>query len=197
VVRLELGTLFFRMITDFIEMHPTGVILATQTTYLTLEVKQGLFKIEFRGKAEFRLKKGARGALGQYTQHPLLLDHNEPRGRLYLNSRPTNPSALLEDIKQRIAHVSENWRSLPFYLFRWNQAGALALVQQNIAQGSGILLDFAPVSIVRAVVATCEQHGVATKFFGPLEPAALVNELSVLFIGSCYVIAKEFYVQPA
>jgi hypothetical protein len=185
------------MLADFIETYHTATIVSTQTTYLNLAVEKGAFRVDFIDKAEFRLKAGTQGILAIYSQHPLLLDHNEPRTSLYINSRPNNPQLLFEDIEQAVAQVSEGWRDLSFYLFRWNKAGAIVLAKNNIEQGSGILLDFAPASIVRAVVAACEKHGAATKFFGSLEIDlnSSHKDFKVLFIGSCYVIARKFLVR--
>ena len=184
------------MLTDFIETHRAGTIVFTQTTYINLAVEKDVFKVAFTGKAEFKLKRGLTGNLSYHTQHPLLVNHNEPRTRLYINSKPNDPQALFDNIKLSVAQVSQDWRGLPSYLFGWNQANAVSIVQQNIEQGSGILLDFAPASIVKEVAKICEKHGVATKFFGPLEsdlnPAS--GRFSILFIGSCYVIAKKFFV---
>ncbi|MGI4863844.1 MAG: hypothetical protein ACRYFZ_07960 [Janthinobacterium lividum] len=186
------------MISDFVELHPTATITLTQTTYLNLSVDRGNFRVDFVGKVEFRLKRNQGGKLAYYTQHPLLMEHEEPRIRLYINSRPADPQALFTDIAQGIARVSQNCRALPHYLFGWNLVGAVALAQQNIEEGSGVLLDFAPVSIVKEVIAACEKHGVTTSFLGSLELDAspLRKKFSVLFIGACYVIAQQFLVRP-
>jgi hypothetical protein len=183
------------MLVAFIEKYPTAKIVYTQTTYMHLEVEDGLFKVSFKDKADFQLKRGAHGTLAHYTSHPLLLNYNEARTTLYINSRPENPQALLEDIETAIDAVFSGWSDWRSVLFGNRKADAVALVRQNIAHGRGILLDYAPASIIRAVTAACEKHGVATRFFGSQNWSPSPREtFSILFVGSYYVIARDFQV---
>jgi hypothetical protein len=183
------------MLTAFIDRHQTAKMVLLQTTYMHLEVESGLFKVDYKDKASYQLKLGAQGALAHYTSHPLLLPHNEARTTLYLNSRPENPQALLEDIERAIDSVFDgwyDWRSLFFGAGNY-KASAVALARQNIAQKTGILLDYAPASIIKAVAAACEKHGVATKYFGSLDVVPSPRgTFSILFVGACYVIARDF-----
>gem|GEM_PF-6174005 len=94
-------------------------------------------------------KPGALGTLAHYTTHPLLLDHNEPAVRLFLTSRPQDPAALLAAIGQCLGALSQGWRDLPHCLFRWNRFRALEAVQQNLREGSGVLLYYAPLPSLR------------------------------------------------
>lgn len=121
----------------------------------------------FAPSKEWRLKPGALGTLAHYTTHPLLLDHNEPAVRLFLTSRPQDPAALLAAIGQCLGALSQGWRDLPHCLFRWNRFRALEAVQQNLREGSGVLLPYyAPASIAKAVIESCQQQGVTTKHLG-------------------------------
>lgn len=183
------------MLTEFIARHQTAKIVLLQTSYMHLEDENGLFKVEFKDKATFQLKLGAKGTLAHYISHPLLLLHNEARTTLYLNSRPQNPQALLEDIERAIDSVFSGWHDWPslFFGFGNYKAPAVALARHNITQGSGILLDYAPASIIKAVIAACEKHGVATRFFGSLDAnPSPRGSFSILFVGSCYVVARDF-----
>ncbi|GAA4050599.1 hypothetical protein GCM10022409_41720 [Hymenobacter glaciei] len=49
------------MLTTFIERHQTAKIVLTQTTYMHLEVVEGVFKVDFKDKAAFKLKLGMWG----------------------------------------------------------------------------------------------------------------------------------------
>jgi hypothetical protein len=183
------------MLAAFIEKYPTAKIVLTQTTYMHLEVEDSLFKVSFKDKADFQLKRGAYGTLAHYTSHPLLLNYNEARTTLYINSQPDNPQALLEDIETAINAAFSGWSDWRSVFFGNRKAEAVALVRQNIAHGRGILLDYAPVSIIRAVIAACEKHGVATRFFGSQNwSPSPRGTFSILFVGSCYVIARDFQV---
>ncbi|MGI4744253.1 MAG: hypothetical protein ACRYG7_54585 [Janthinobacterium lividum] len=186
------------MLADFIEQYPEATLVLAQTTYLQLAIERALFRVDLLDKTEFRLKPGVRGALAYYTQHPLLLDYNQPSATLYLSSRSDNAQALLHDLSRAVASASQNWRALPRYLFGFSAAGASTLVLKNLADGSGILLESAPAEIVRAVITTCEQHGVTTYFRGSinLELKLGAELFSIPFIGSCYVIARSFLVRP-
>lgn len=188
----------FGMLTAFIERHKTAKIVFAQTTYMHLEIEEGTFRVDFEHKAEFRLKLGTQGLLSHHTTHPLLLNHNEPRTALYINSRPANPQALLADIKatvDAIYHGGYDWRSF-FFGFRGGKNEAVASAMQNIAQGSGMLFEDAPATVLLAVTAVCERHGVATRYFGSLDWCPFPHEAySVLLIGSCYVVARGFQVR--
>ena len=123
------------MLDAFIEQYATATITRAQTTYLDLAVATGRFRVHYRDKAEFLVRKGANGAL--------------------------------------------------------------ALLKQNLADGSGLLLEGAPVVIAQAVSEVCQQHGAATYSLAPLgpAPAPVTEPFSLLFIGTCYVIARGFKVQ--
>ncbi|WP_152560132.1 hypothetical protein [Hymenobacter sp. IS2118] len=181
------------MLTDFIDKYQTAKIVLLQTTYMHLAVGDGVFKIAFKDKAEYFLKRGKSGPLSYYTNHPLLLNHNEPRTTLYINSKPPDPQSLLEDIVTGINAIYQDWRDWRTTLFGNRKQAAAALAQQNLLHGNGILLDYAPAPIVRAVIAACEKHGVATRYFGSLEAIPSPRgEFKVLFIGPYYVIARDF-----
>ena len=183
------------MLTDFIDKYQTGKIVLLQTTYIHLAVEGGTFKIAFKDKAEYFLKLDKSGQLSYYTDHPLLLNHNESRTTLYINSKPADPEKLLEDIITGIDAIYQDWRDWRTTLFGNRKEAAAALAQQNLLHGSGILLDYAPASIIKAVIAACEKHDVATRFFGSLEcvPSSR-GDFKVFCIGPYYIVARDFQV---
>lgn len=185
------------MLHSFIEQHQDATVVQTQTTYLELAGVTGKFRIHYRGKVEFSLRIGTHGVLAHFTEHPLLWDYNGPQDTVYLAGPAPDPPALVEALQRAVATASHQWRALNRYLFGSKPAGALALLEQNLADGSGLLLQRAPVPIVQAVLEVCRQHGTATYTFAPLrpEPIPAAAPYKVLFIGACYVIAHDFTVQ--
>ncbi|ALD21320.1 hypothetical protein [Hymenobacter sp. DG25A] len=181
------------MFTEFIEEHPTGTITRAQTTYLELQTEKGSFRIEFKEKTEAKLKPGRGGALAYFTHHPLLLIHNEDTATVYIHSKPIDPQALREEIHQSISALYQGWRDWRSHFFGWHYEGAESLLVQNLAQGSGMILDRAPASVAKLLLAACEKYGAATSVFGSAEPDPTTPVVfSLFFIGSYYVIAKGF-----
>lgn len=184
-------------LSEFVAGQPVATITLAQTTYLHLSTAAGAFRVDFRRKAAAYLKPRKQGIVQLLPHHPLLLWYNEWRATLYINSRPADPQALFTDLEQALTSLLQggyDWRTT---LFGRNQAGAAALLLQNLTHGSGILLDRAPVSAIRTVVAICEQHGVATKAFGlPTPDQAPPPLYTLLLIGPCYVVAQAFSIRP-
>ena len=183
------------MLDVFIEQYATATITRTQTTYLDLAVATGTFRVHYRDKAEFLIRNGANGMLAHGTAHPLLWDYNGPWNTLYVSGPAPDPPALVDALQSAVATASHQWRALDRYLFGANRANSLALLKQNLADGSGLLLEGAPVVIAQAVSEICQQNGTATYSLAPLGPAPVTEPFSVLFIGTCYVIARGFKVQ--
>jgi len=185
------------MLDAFIEQYATATITRTQTTFLDLAVTTGTFRVHYRDKAEFLIRNGANGALAHGTEHPLLWDYNGPWNTLYVSGAAPDPPALVDALQRAVAIASHQWRALDRYLFGSNPANSLALLEQNLADGSGLVLEGAPVVIAQAVSQVCQQHGAATYSLAPLgpAPAPVTEPFSVLFIGTCYVIARGFEVQ--
>jgi hypothetical protein len=179
------------LLPDFLAHYPSATVTFTQTTYVELATAGGMYHLDLIDKAEFRLRKGTGGALAHYTTHPLLSNHNELLLTLYINSKPADPKALLEAIEQRIGQLTQGWREWHTYLLQWE------VTCTNVRKGLGLLLRSAPVSLAREVIAVCEQHGVATRYFEPtLDLPPLERPFSVLFIGANYVVARDFRICP-
>ena len=185
------------MLDAFIEQYATVTISRAQTTYLDLAVATGTYRVHYRDKAEFLVRNGANGRLVHCTEHPLLWDYNGPWDTLYVSGPAPDPAALVEALQRAVSTASHQWRALDRYLFGRNRANSLALLEQNLADGSGLLLEGAPLVIAQAVTEVCQQHGAATYSLAPLgpAPAPVTEPFSVLFIGACYVIVRGFKVQ--
>jgi hypothetical protein len=185
------------MLDSFIDQYSEATITRVQTTYLEVAVSTGVFRIQYRDKVEFIAKPGAQGCLAQLRDHPLLWDYNGPCDTVYLSTAALDPTHLAAELQHAVATVTQGWRSLERYLFRRPKASALPLLTQNLADGSGLLLQSAPLAIGDVVRAVCQQHGVATYTLPPVAPVSTGLPLprQVLFIGKCYVIARAFEVQ--
>ncbi|WP_303312182.1 hypothetical protein [Hymenobacter sp. BT730] len=179
------------LLPDLLAICPSAAITFTQATYIEVATSIGRYRIDFISKAEFRLRKGTEGAFVYFVEHPLLLDHNEPKVTLHLGSKPSNPEALIEAIEQCIAQVSHGWRTWRSYTFQHREAP-----RTSIRHGQGILLQSAPLSLARKVISICHQQGVTLRYFEPEEVLTPVEKpYSVLFLGVDYVIARGFRVQ--
>jgi hypothetical protein len=185
------------MLSDFIERYNEATIVATQSTYLDLQVAAGVFRLYYVDKVEFRLKKGTHGPLAHYSHHPLLVDYQQPHATVYVTSQASNPDGLWQDIAQAVARASNNWRSANSYLLQWRHgADRWAVAKQNLVDGRGLLVEAAPLAIAEAVVEACTRHGATTSLLAAPEPRlGPVPPFGVLFIGSCYVVARSFQIQ--
>ena len=184
------------MLDAFIKQYATATITRTQTTFLGLAVATGTFRVHYRDKAEFLIRNGANGVLAHGTEHPLLWDYNGPWNTLYVSGPAPNPPVLVDALQRAVATASHHWRTLDRYVFGSHRVNALALLEQNVAAGSGRLVEGAPVVIAQVVSAVCQQHGPATYSLTPLgpAPAPVTEPFSVLFIGTSCVIARGFMV---
>jgi hypothetical protein len=184
------------MLDSFIDRYSEATITRVQTTYLEVAVSTGVFRIQYRDKVEFVAKPSAQGRLAQMRDHPLLWDYNGPCDTVYLSTAALDPPHLVAELQRVVATVTQGWRSLERYLFLRPKASALTLLTQNLADGSGLLLQRAPFAIGEVVRTACQQHGVTTYTLPPIAPVSTGLPLprQVLFIGGCYVIARDFEV---
>ncbi|MFD1875512.1 hypothetical protein [Hymenobacter bucti] len=150
------------MLDSFIDRYSEATITRVQTTYLEVAVSTGVFRIQYRDKVEFVAKPSAQGRLAQMRDHPLLWDYNGPCDTVYLSNAALDPPHLLAELQRMVATVTQGWRSLERYLFLRPKASAVTLLTQNLANGSGLLLQSAPIAIVEVVRTACQQHGVTT-----------------------------------
>ena len=185
------------MLDAFIEQYATATITRTQTTYLDLAVATGTFRVHYRDKAEFLIRNGVTGVLAHCIEHPLLWDYNGPCNTLYVSGAAPDPPALVDALQRAVATASYQWRALDRYLPGSNQANSLALLEQNLADGSGLLVEGAPGVIAQAISEICQEYGAATYSLTPLgpTPVPVTEPFSVLFISACYTIARGFKVQ--
>ena len=72
------------------------------------------------------------------------------------------------------------------------------LLLKNIAEGSGLLLERVPSSVTSRVLKACKKHGINTQLMGSLDSVIHPDKyFAILFIGSSYLIARDFKVSNA
>ena len=83
-----------------------GTVICSQATYVIIAVNGQHICLDFIGKAEFRLKKNTNGICSILSEHPILIDHNEPWSETYINSIPSDPELFINDLKKRITDIT-------------------------------------------------------------------------------------------
>jgi hypothetical protein len=161
-------------------------VMVAQTTFAVLTMPGKQFRVDFLEKAEARLKPGMRGKFAIEWEHPLLMKYNDPLVTIYITSRPQNAPKLFEETRQRIEMQLQGWR-------HWSSVTLEPKVfQQNLVEGSGMLLQAAPAPIAQAVVAACTAHNAST-YSDPTGRFPVDKPvLQLLLVGEGYVIAQDF-----
>jgi len=164
-------------------------ILETQTTFLTLECENNIFRIDFENKTEFYLKKETFGKLKIESENPLLINYQENFVITYINSGYENPTKMLNDLKLIIDEETKNTRNWKSYFE--NSAINLTLknIENNIKNGRGKLCE-APISISKKIVEYCNNLNIKTKTFD--EKNFSIKPYKILIIQDNYVIAMNF-----
>jgi hypothetical protein len=168
----------------------SGIITSVQSTFLVLSIDGSQRRVDFRGKVEHRIKKGASGVIQLLDFHPLLIDYNEPGVEIYINSKPENGEALIRQFEQTITAVLSGCRSWLNYVtdgpnFRYVN------FERNVAAGNGLLLR-APRSIASAVLDVCRLNNIETKEF---ESIKRIDRKRLLSVANYYVIAGSFTIR--
>ncbi len=163
-----------------------AVIVDYQATYLVLSIGSREIRFDLRGKKEFQLTKGSGGSCQLLSEHPLLVNYNEPWQETFINSRLQDPEELVNQVRAAIQQRLGNWRSWSSYIQKLDAPESV--FQRIVSAGSG-LLSYAPISITEAITKVCQANGIATwSTAGDYE----VTQSKLLFVGSSYVIAQAF-----
>jgi len=157
-----------------------------KTTFIILNVENTLLRFDFKNKREALLKKKESGKLKLYTEHPLLINHNQSNLDVFINSKPANPDVFIEEIKKNIETATGGWRNWEDYI-EINTGIDIQTFIRNIKNGSGKLLN-APFSIVENIEQICEKHQVKLKSFGD----KTVFHHKMIIINNQFVIAEKF-----
>ena len=160
-------------------------VMVAQTTFAVLTILGRHYRVDYLEKAEARLRPGVRGLLVSCSEHPLLLNYNSSQVAVYINSKPQDPEGLFVEIRERVEAQLQGWRDPSSIIYP-------RLLQQNLIDGSGMILQAAPEPIATAVIEACTKHNVltwATESFGGLRGKSPYH---LLLIGDGYVIARDF-----
>ncbi|MBH8557449.1 hypothetical protein [Hymenobacter negativus] len=167
-------------------------VMVAQTTFAVLTILGRHYRVEYLEKAEARLRPGVRGEFALYSEHPLLLCYNSRSATVYINSKAQDSEALFFRIREQIQAGFQGWRDWRCVLFG-KEKGGENLLRKNLADGSGMLLESAPVTIAKAVIAACAEYGASTYCIGGLnEDTPVASSYHLLLIGDGYVIARDF-----
>ncbi|HET9506238.1 MAG TPA: hypothetical protein VFO93_22050 [Hymenobacter sp.] len=160
-------------------------VMVAQTTFAVLTMPGRQFRVDFLDKAEARLKPGMSGEFALVSEHPLLLTYNSSLVSVYINSKPQNPQQLDVEIQERIEARLQGWRDFSTVLYPQT-------LRRNLLDGSGILLQAAPMSIAQDVIDTCAAQGVSTWATPPYGHPQDKQAFQLLLVGKGHVIARGF-----
>jgi hypothetical protein len=172
------------------ELHSRDVeILTYQSTFVSIKVEGNQFRYDFIDKQEFILKKGSRGVLYYFVEHPLLLDYNEGSVQTFINSKPADVEKFIGELKITIEDKLNGWRNWTSYVSNENNRFTMDTFHNNIRNGTG-QLSRAPWSINEKIVGVCRNHNVETFSIG--DEGKKHNYHLVMIGRHSYIIAKEF-----
>ncbi|AMR25975.1 hypothetical protein A0257_01910 [Hymenobacter psoromatis] len=167
-------------------------VMVAQTTFAVLIMPGQQYRIDYIEKEEAYLKPGMRGEFSHCLEHPLLLGYNSRSATVYINSRPQDPEGLFIEIREQIQASFHGWRDWRYVLFGKREPGE-KLLRKNILDGSGMLLETAPVIVAKAIIAACAKYGASAYCIGGIDDLPSVTPaFHLLLIGKGYVIAKDF-----
>jgi hypothetical protein len=86
-----------------------GTAISSQATYVNIAVNGQHIRLNFISKEEFRLEKNTSGICFILSEHPILVDHNEPWSETDINSIPSDLELFSKDIMEGIIHIIGDW----------------------------------------------------------------------------------------
>ncbi len=165
------------------ELIGPGTIERRQTTYWDLQDGSGTrWRVHFEDKVEATFASAEYDGAELVTQHPLLVQYDEPMRSLYVSGRPHDPRTLAERFDRVIRDGSAGWRGLVHYAGRVND------VERLLRVGVGLLMN-APESVCVAGAALLEDAGLGASVLGSLSAQ---RGQRALVLGRSYVIAGGF-----
>lgn len=112
-----------------------GSVMFRQTTFWDVAGQDARqYHIRFIHKMEFSFVESDFDRASLMTEHPILLDHQEPFDSLFISSRVYDPDVVLEELESIAEEHFHKWRPLTRYL---NSAYP---PRQLLLDGFGLLL---------------------------------------------------------
>ena len=163
-------------------------VVVRQTTYWDLAVcpEGSRCRVHFLGKVEFEFVGSLADRITVCSNHPLLIEHEEPEDSLYISTSTREPEAVLEGLRELCEQHFGGWRPLVHYLNDLAPAGDL------LRAGYGLLLR-GPRRFVAAAAGQLADHRINAQIH---HGTARGTTLQVLELGRSYVVAEEFEFEP-
>lgn len=165
--------------------HQQVQIERFETTFILLRFAEQSQRFNFFEKKEAFLKICESGRLNYFTNHPLLLNHNEESLELFIASKPKNVEVLADEVKIAINNKLNGWRTWDDYLNDGKET-----FETNLHNGYGKLLS-APFSVIDELQRVFERHQVHFTLFGKRR----IYENELIVINNQFVIAEKFIPQ--
>lgn len=169
-----------------------GEITVAQSTFVEIicgdQTAGGRFRVHYKHKQEVRLKPGARfESLEMCTDHPLLIEYQEPSDVVYLDSRVADRRRFISLLERAAAEHFGHWRTLYSYV----NAAYSNRFEEFFDEGFGIMMD-SPRSFTKRVLAIAQAEGVDLH----IQPGAPKDKVpQLMLLGEFFVIADGFRVE--
>lgn len=170
---------------DKVRLSHGGVVLRKQTTYVDVAANSETFRINYRGKREFHLKKTCDRFenISIHSEHPLLMEYREPMVPVHLASQVEDQNSFRELLEAELNEMFGKWRSLERYL---------NLPLEMFLEKSYGLLMTAPETFAQVAARRAEEIGVRLILH---RGYTVSGQPFVLIMDNNYVIADEFRVE--
>lgn len=165
-----------------------GRIERRQTTFWTVTTtgSHEHSALHFVNKHEFSFVQREYSSIDLLSEHPLPMDHRQPRGKLSFRGHTAASRFLESGLDARIREITANWRTLEHYR---NPSIEFA---ELLESGSGVLL-VGPLSLLDDLRATVAEHGLESRLHASHDARAPSAKL--LLLDHSYVVADEFLIE--
>jgi hypothetical protein len=157
-----------------------SLITRRQSTFWDFVDAERALRVHFKGKKDFRAAQDEVASIQVVSQHPLLLDYQEPHASIYVAGVGGNPSMILSELREALLAATLRWRDASTYL---NAASEAVL-----ADGYGMLFR-GPESLGKIVVAILSNAQISHSLLPSGRPTVPVQ---VMVAGDNWVIAEQF-----
>jgi hypothetical protein len=158
-------------------------ITLRQTTFWDFLCAEGVSRVHFKGKREFRVAEDDVASFEVLSDHPLLGHYTEGHTAIYVAGASLQPDHALAELEEAVLSATAGWRYTEPYL----NAASLAV----LTSGYGMLFS-GPESIGKLVGAVLAKLEVE---FTVLPAGGAPKPMQLLLAGGNFVIASEFRIE--